>query len=308
MASSILYLYLESPLHAGTGSGLGTVDLPIQRERHTDYPLVQGSGIKGALRELATQNSRNQTVAKGDKGDLYAVFGPETPNAADHAGALTVGDARLLLFPVRSLRGVFAWITAPLVLRRLLRDVAQVSQIPPDWQIDLADDDGETPTALVSTANGVMLQDESLVLEEYTFRAQPDAQIDTFATWLRAQLVGLDAWWAQRLMSHLVVLPDSVFRDFVLHSTEVVTRVKLKTETKTVQEGALWTEENLPTDTLLYCPLMSVRPRRSAPTVTSDTEVLRFVANIANNVFQLGGNETVGRGFVRPFWSLEVAQ
>jgi CRISPR-associated protein Cmr4 len=305
MASSILYLYLESPLHAGTGSGLGTVDLPIQRERHTDYPLVQGSGIKGALRELATQGSRNQTIAKDD---LYAVFGPETINAADHAGALTVGDARLLLFPVRSLRGVFAWTTAPLVLRRLLRDVAQVSQTPPTWQLDLADDDGEMPTALVSTASGVMLQDESVVLEEYTFRAQPDAQVDALAMWLRSQLVGLDAWWAQRLMSHLVVLPDSVFRDFVLHSTEIVTRVKLQTKTKTVQEGALWTEENLPTDTLLYCPLMSVKPRRSAPTVTTDTEVLTFVANVANNVFQLGGNETVGRGFVRPFWSAEVVQ
>ena len=51
----ILFLYTETPLHAGSGTSVGTVDLPIQRERHTDYPLIQGSGIKGGLRDLAYQ-------------------------------------------------------------------------------------------------------------------------------------------------------------------------------------------------------------------------------------------------------------
>lgn len=37
-------------------------------------------------------------------------------------GALTVGDARLLCLPVRSLAGVFAWVTCPLVLSRFLRE------------------------------------------------------------------------------------------------------------------------------------------------------------------------------------------
>ncbi|HRI29847.1 MAG TPA: hypothetical protein PK715_17435, partial [Chitinophagales bacterium] len=31
-------LICETPLHAGTGDDLGFVNLPIQRERHTDFP------------------------------------------------------------------------------------------------------------------------------------------------------------------------------------------------------------------------------------------------------------------------------
>jgi len=49
-AKSMLYLYVETPLHTGSGRGLGTVDLPIQRERVTGYPMVQASSIKGCLR------------------------------------------------------------------------------------------------------------------------------------------------------------------------------------------------------------------------------------------------------------------
>ncbi|MBO0794275.1 MAG: hypothetical protein J2P36_25460, partial [Ktedonobacteraceae bacterium] len=52
-ATKTLYLYVETPLHAGVGSGLSSIDLPIQRERTTQYPMIQGSGIKGKLRSVA---------------------------------------------------------------------------------------------------------------------------------------------------------------------------------------------------------------------------------------------------------------
>ena len=52
-AKKILFLYVETPLHAGTGRGLGAVDLPIQRDRTTGYPIIQASSVKGALRAEA---------------------------------------------------------------------------------------------------------------------------------------------------------------------------------------------------------------------------------------------------------------
>ena len=48
--ASILSLYAISPCHVGSGSSVGVVDLPIQRERHTNWPVIQASGMKGALR------------------------------------------------------------------------------------------------------------------------------------------------------------------------------------------------------------------------------------------------------------------
>ena len=41
-ATTMLYLYVETPLHAGMGAGLSSIDLPIQRERTTQYPMISG--------------------------------------------------------------------------------------------------------------------------------------------------------------------------------------------------------------------------------------------------------------------------
>ena len=49
--TNTLFLVTETPLHAGSGSDLGIVDLPIQRERHTRFPKIEASSLKGAIRE-----------------------------------------------------------------------------------------------------------------------------------------------------------------------------------------------------------------------------------------------------------------
>ncbi|NOG48211.1 MAG: hypothetical protein HND48_01265 [Chloroflexi bacterium] len=46
MIKGHLFMYTESALHAGTGASVSAVDLPIQRETNTQYPMVQGSGVK----------------------------------------------------------------------------------------------------------------------------------------------------------------------------------------------------------------------------------------------------------------------
>src|SRR5581483_12151182 len=123
-ATALLFTYVETPLHAGTARGLGAVDLPIQRERTTDYPMIQGSSLKGRLRAEVTARLPER---------VQAIFGPPTGNASEHAGALSVGDARILLFPVRSLAGVFAWTTSVDVLARFQRDAA-LADLRPGWQ------------------------------------------------------------------------------------------------------------------------------------------------------------------------------
>jgi CRISPR-associated protein Cmr4 len=57
------------------------------------------------------------------------LFGPDTANASDHAGSLIVSDANLLLLPVRSVAGTFAWVTSPYLLHRFFRD-AKAAQVP----------------------------------------------------------------------------------------------------------------------------------------------------------------------------------
>lgn len=105
----------------------------------------------------------------------------------------------------------------------------------------------------------------------------------------------------------MVVLPEDAFRDFTQFATEIVTRTKINQETKTVdkEKGALWTEENLPSDTLLYAPLHATRPRANTQLFNdsdsgkpSADKVIEFIKNLQLSYIQLGGNETVGRGIV----------
>ncbi len=121
METTMLYLYVETPLHAGVGSGLSSIDLPIQRERPTQYPMIQGSGIKGKLRATAEEMAERKIAPFTQDHLVDIIFGPK--DGSEHAGALIAGDARILLFPVRSLSGVFAYTTSYDVLNRFARDI-----------------------------------------------------------------------------------------------------------------------------------------------------------------------------------------
>lgn len=309
-AEAMLFIYVETPLHAGSGTSLGVVDLPIQRERVTNYPMVQSSGIKGKLRAEADKWAEAQPNLDEAKRKIRSVFGPDPgPGASDHAGAFTPGDARLLLFPVRSLIGVFAWTTSKDVLARFWRDAKhgglQISWREVGPEDEEPDSKKQEATALVAPGNDVTA-DGKLVLEEFAFDAQEDLQVKDIADWLVTDALPQDAeygYWRQNLPKHLVILPKNAFRDFIQFSTEVITRVQLARDTKTVAEGP-WSEEHLPSDTLLYAPLFATRPRVDKSKLPQGwkgeaQEVLDFVKNLGLNRVQLGGDETVGRGLVK---------
>src|SRR5256885_15611822 len=147
--TTILYLYVETPLHAGVGSGLSIIELPIQRERTTQYPMIQGSGIKGKLRATAEDVIKDKTI-------VDILFGPATTGADDYAGALIAGDARILLFPVRSLNGVFTYTTCFDVLGRFKRDRERSGSTLP-WQVPspVSSDPQKPPVALVTSTRQV---------------------------------------------------------------------------------------------------------------------------------------------------------
>ena len=292
-AKSMLFIYVETPLHAGTGRGLGAVDLPIQRERTTGYPIVQASSLKGRLRAASDPGLNPQSTLC--KAQHLSIFGPETANASDYAGALSVGDARILLFPVRSLTGVFAWTTSVDALARFWRE-AQMVGLTVDWQLPSTLDDKSK--ALVS--GSALKAGDRVVLEEFSFTPD-ESQADTvqaIGQWLAENALpqtGYD-YWKEALPKKLCILPEDAFRDFVLYGTEVQTHIRLNPGTKTVQSGALWTTESLPVDTLLYAPLMATQARGG--THLSGKDVLKRIKDLHLVHTQLGGDETTGQGMV----------
>ena len=324
----LLYIFVETPLHAGSGRGLGAVDLPIQRERATGYPLVQSSGVKGKLRAEAYQwppfrqkyetylpaseaEVRNEGKVKDQEAiqkeakrrarrkaaqelGIESVFGPESDSADEHAGAVSPGDARLLLLPVRSLAGVFAWVTSTQVLARFQRDRVAAGIDEVTWEVT-GPGEGE---ALVAPQNDVTAGGK-VVLEEFSYTPQESELVATIGGWLAGNALPAGeeyAYWRDKLRRSLVILPENDFRDFALYATEVVTRIKIEDESKTVAQGALWTEESLPADTLLYAPVYATAPRKAVDGLQDGEAVLQFVCDLDHGRVQLGGDETVGRG------------
>jgi len=299
--AAMLFLYCETPVHAGTGTSLSIVDLPIQRERITGLPIVQASSLKGVLRaETLLILEQRQDPKAEDK--VKVLFGPEPKpgQASEHAGCVSPHDARLLLFPIRSLVGVFAWATCPLVLERFKRELTAAGfQI--DWQVPKPNNNQQ---ALVACDDTIVAEGR-VVLEEFAFEAQKNDEAKQIADWLKDYAFPQSEEYApfrEWLPKRFVILPDDAFRDFTQLATEVIARIRLKTETKTVAEGALWTEEHLPSETLLYAPIFfskPLAPNANQLGLTDSDAVLRELSNLQLDRLQIGGDETVGRGIVK---------
>lgn len=313
--TELMFLYCESPLHAGAGAGIGAIDLPIQRERATGYPTIHGSAIKGAMRSVMPNDPKADKAAF-DKTE--AVFGPSLKEGGngtlENAGMIVVGDAAVIAFPVRSLKGVFAWVTCVDILARLHRDLKQLQatfrgfSLPPVLTDSYAYvvKGGDNTQNYTSPYNPVLtyLNNNRVYLEEYDFTVNETTTANAIADWLATNALPSTAThWQTRMKHSLVILSDEAFRDFAQYSTDVVTRNALIPETKTVKPGALWTEESLPAETLLYTPIRYTDQRvKGTATVTPADAVKHVKTYLPGNRFQLGGNETVGQGMVALRW------
>lgn len=284
--TALLLLTSETPLHAGAGQSVDGIDLPIQREVHTDWPCVFGSAVKGALRAHAEQRMAPTSTAITD------LFGPDHGGAQErdtsHAGALLVGDATLLALPVRSLQSSFKWVTCPQALKRFARTAERLG-------LALALPALDQPARDKAMGQG----DAKLFLEEFRFEQSPDACIEALAKVL-APLSG-GALDEATLMQRLVVVHDDIFSFLARNATSVQPHIAIESKTKTVKDGALWFEETLPPETMLYVPLTATASRRKGGDLTAAQVLAQFeqLLPAGKNWLQLGGNETTGMGWCR---------
>lgn len=281
MQTRIFYLQNLSALHVGTGQGVGVVDLPIMRAKATNLPIVAGSAIKGVLRdELKAQ-------CKISDKDINALFGKN--ENADHAGAIAFGDAHLLLLPIRSFAGTVAYATCPFVLRQYQRDVGVDLDIPSanDSQALIADS-----TLLIG--NQIALEDLDIGAVQNN-HAKNIADVIVSALYPESVLNADE--WRNAVKSRFVILPDDIFSFLADTATEIRTRIRINRETRVVQDGALWTEENLPADSVLW-GMIGINQSRDKDNKKDATELAELLPKDELNI-QVGGKHTVGRGLCR---------
>jgi len=275
MKATPFLLHALSPLHAGTGRAADIIDLPTARMKATGIPFVPGSSIKGVLRDSCRDVDSEKTEA---------VFGP-SDDAGLHAGALVVGDARLLLLPVRSFRGTFAWTTSPLLLTLAKRDLAEVAG---PSSVPKLDGRG----ALVP-ASSACIHKGQVFLEDIDLGAKTSEEVRAWASWLVPHVSpGEDI-----LTRRFVVVDDETMAFLCETALQVDARVCIDEDTRTVKSGALWLEESLPPETVLLGLLAAERSRRPGSSLAPE-QVLQFVL-AREQALQFGGKATTGRGRCR---------
>ncbi|MEH1887630.1 type III-B CRISPR module RAMP protein Cmr4 [Nostoc sp.] len=280
MTHQIVYLYLISPLHTGGATQEGNL-LGIARESHTNLPYTPSSTTRGRLR--ANTSDRIKRVQ---------LFGPQLEDIKDanfvaqyeqatgkkltqlEQGDIWIGDGSILWLPVPSLSHGVVWISCPMLLQR--------------W------------TRFNTNTNDITSEDITNL--EYKTNLDVNKPVYLKDAILKGNLQRWDKWkkFIPRTpeinsIPRVLVLPDQYCTTVMQMSLWRQVKVKLD-EHKTVDGGFRY-EEAIPPDTLMYFPWgTTVQANGSASQSLTDFQALIT----ANPVLQIGGQESLGRGFVQP--------
>ena len=306
------FIQCITPLHNGSGQGLGSIDRPIIREPATRYPFVQSSTLKGAYRALAEESGEDTDLVR-------AAFGNRKGDKAAIQGCLAFTDARLLAFPVRSLAGTFALATSRLALARLLDWAGGEDPLSAalknllDHSAPVDDREGRAlgPSAWAAPEQPQPSPDErwdrcirsvgngNYVLEGLVLEHAPDPDgagakaLAEVADRLAEGLYrGKDGFWRTWFRSRLLLVNGTDFQAL----TETCTQVEASTainESGTAETGSLRYTEYLPSETVLVSLVQMEAPRVGGK---SRKDVWELYLRLADRTVQFGGDETKGRG------------
>ena len=286
------WIHTVTPLHVGTGRGVGYIDLPIAREKVTNWPCIPGSAVKGVVADHfgATEKKRE------DHELARAAFGmandSSTTEANSTAGSLVFTDARIVCLPVRSFYGTFAWVTSPFCLERLKRDTGLA--VPPEAM---------KPT-LVANDTKLLGDGAKLYLEDLDLDCTKSREVDGCAKLIAGAVFADRPDWQAIFRERLAIVSDDIFTFLCEAGTEVSAHIRIDEDSGTVAGGALWYEEALPVETLLAGTVWCDRVYRSKDNekgANGDLTKEKLLENFCSRPLelQIGGKASTGKGQVR---------
>jgi CRISPR-associated protein Cmr4 len=268
------WLQAVTPLHSGTGRGLGYIDTPVAREVVTNWPYVPASSVKGVLRDYYADNDKTKDL-------VNKAFGAGGEN--NSAGALVFTDAKIVCLPIRSLYGTFAWCCSTVSLNRIKRDlelagIESLEKIP------------EIKGQFISVTNNSSLKNNNVVyLEDLDLNVDTASQTQTeeIANFLANKLFNDDNQ-KQMFKNRFAIVGEEIFNFLCETGTEVTAHNRINDETKVTDTGALWYEETLPAETILFGFVWKQSFYKEKLDV--------FCEENTQVNLQLGGKSSVGKG------------
>ena len=231
--TSRFFLMTIDPVHIGTGgTRLGRVDLSIVREPGTRLPKIPGTSFSGAIRSYAAYRyGKRRCAGQGQPGSEKAghcgrptcpicyTFGAITGERS-YSGVVSIGDARILLFPVYSMAGP-VWVTSPSTLEDFGIKGQSVAEGKAKWS-------GITDQKHLNLGWLMVEKQDNLSLTSLPNQIPP------------------------HIRERVVLVSDKLFSQIVNSNLEVRTSVSINPETGAAEDKALFTYEAIPRATVLW--------------------------------------------------------
>ena len=247
------------PVHIGTGGQrLGRVDNSIVREPGTRLPKIPGTSLSGAIRQYAAMryesrrcagsgqaNGKGKGHCQDPKCPVCYTFGYLKGRDGGQSGTVSIGDARLLVFPVYSMAGP-VWVISPSVLSDF-----GAQEADPGDQVLL-------PAALSGHRH---LNLGWLMLEKGG---------ETFSWPLNIAGMPTD------ILDRTVLVSDKLFSQIVNSNLEVRTSVSINPETGAADAGKLFTYEAIPRAAVLWLEAVQDNYRNEFPETEKKCKVEDF--------------------------------
>ncbi len=253
-------------VHVGVGRVGGVVDLPVQRDEF-GFPCIYSSSLKGTFR----------SSLKGGE-DCY---GSEVGTTSPKESKLAFLDAHLVAMPVRSLHGVYAYVSCPLLMKRLAQKARLLGF--EDLEKELSSlTSVERGKALV-IGDGSMVFDggKATLVEEFEFEGiKPEGTFENLRN-----LLMLDD-------RPLLIINDDDAKKIVNRSMVILTRIALEGGKKKVESKKLWSEEYVPQ----YTRFVSAVFAKDGDCYQK--EIVEKIVGKGRKYMFVGGKETVGKGII----------
>lgn len=286
------YAMALDPIHIGTGGySLGRVDNTILREPGTDLPKIPGTSICGVARAFTALKKNKYPNCAGKSGTdgekhceewncpVCVSYGFSS-NSSFH-GMAQFFDARILFFPVRSMKGPI-WVTSDSIMREFNQSVEV-----PDDELFFAD-----PSFCTDILNigWLMLKSKNNVFSPawLAFKDFPDVEFKIL-----------------EILKKLVIVSANRFSQIVNDNLEVRTSVAISPETGAAEDKALYTYEAIPRSTILWFPVVYNNPKNFRINGNPLTHEIKFVKDSVEaglKYFEdlgVGGMNTRGMGRLR---------
>ncbi|PWJ95334.1 CRISPR-associated Cmr4 family protein [Oceanotoga teriensis] len=262
--SKQLFIKTKSPLHAGIGRTIGNIDMPIQREKYGGYPKIEATTLKGNLRKYYENNDANNYFGKANN-ETVSVFG--------------ITDARLLFYPIKTIKGMYTYVTCSYLLNRFIEDNKIIEEIEGSKIFDVP----ENKCGIIKNNNQFSdLKDDYIYLDNFIFKK---ISIDNNKNKALEKFNFIKE-------KDIILLSDNDFNELIFLNKNIVHRNRVNEITGVVDKksGSLYTEEYVPIETVFYTLILKNE-------FGENDLYEKFFEEIPLKI-QIGSNYNFGKGIV----------